>query len=303
MIEKILNYIYDKSPTQRKKLPKVLSENPEISKELDLFLSNYSIFMDKSNISYKDICDAYELLNIQMTYSRLHFLETGDYPAHEYRDEIFSNIYNNENTMSNYMLGVALSQFLWKHHFMIYQFYKKTVNKLRDKKNFLEIGPGHGLFLLELIKSIKHKEATFDCIDLSKISLNISKELIGAIKPEILPQIRFIQGDINLFNENITYDFITMGEVLEHVDNPLKILRNINRILDKDGSFFMSTCVDCPAIDHIYHFKNISEIEELISKAGFKIKDKIIAYSEEMGTQMQKTYKPDISYASILMKK
>jgi SAM-dependent methyltransferase len=211
MIEKILNYIYDKSPTQRKKLPKVLSENPEISKELDLFLSNYSIFMDKSNISYKDICDAYELLNIQMTYSRLHFLETGDYPAHEYRDEIFSNIYNNENTMSNYMLGVALSQFLWKHHFMIYQFYKKTVNKLRDKKNFLEIGPGHGLFLLELIKSIKHKEATFDCIDLSKISLNISKELIGAIKPEILPQIRFIQGDINLFNENITYDFITMG--------------------------------------------------------------------------------------------
>jgi 2-polyprenyl-3-methyl-5-hydroxy-6-metoxy-1,4-benzoquinol methylase len=133
--------------------------------------------------------------------------------------------------------------------------------------------------------------------------LNISKELIGAIKPEILPQIRFIQGDINLFNENITYDFITMGEVLEHVDNPLKILRNINRILDKDGSFFMSTCVDCPAIDHIYHFKNISEIEELISKAGFKIKDKIIAYSEEMGTQMQKTYKPDISYASILMKK
>jgi ubiquinone/menaquinone biosynthesis C-methylase UbiE len=299
--DEILQYIYDKSPTQKKRLLKVLSENPEMSEELELFLVTYSIFMENSGLTYKDICDAYLLMISQVIHSRIYFLRTGLYPAMQYKDEIITNIYDNEKVMTSYMLGLALSQFLWEHHFEVFKFYRDTINKLTYKTNVIEIGPGHGVFLLELLKTIDNN-TKIDCIDISMTSLNISKKLISAIRPDIFSRIRFIQGDINLFNEDKTYDFITLGEVLEHVDDPLKILSNINRILDKNGTFFLTTCIDCPMIDHIYHFSSVTEIEELIAEAGFKITDKITVTTENMDKDKQKKYKPDVKYAAVLNK-
>ena len=59
------------------------------------------------------------------------------------------------------------------------------------------------------------------------------------------------------------FDFITMGEVLEHVNAPDKLLEKINNLLSKNGKVFLSTCVDCPTIDHVYHFRSIAESTDL----------------------------------------
>ena len=73
-----------------------------------------------------------------------------------------------------------------------------------------------------------------------------------------------------------------MGEVLEHVDAPGNLLKKINKILTENGRLFLSTCVDCPTIDHVYHFKSIAEIEDMIKSAGFQIKNSLILPVEDL---------------------
>ena len=61
-----------------------------------------------------------------------------------------------------------------------------------------------------------------------------------------------------------------MGEILEHVDNPLSFLTGFS-LLSVNGRVFISTCTDSPSIDHVYHFKTVGEIRHLIESAKLNI--------------------------------
>ena len=64
----------------------------------------------------------------------------------------------------------------------------------------------------------------------------------------------------------------------------------------------MSTCVDCPTIDHVYHFKSVKDIEEMISKAGLKIDNKQILPVEDLPMDEIIKRKITINYCALLSK-
>ena len=72
-----------------------------------------------------------------------------------------------------------------------------------------------------------------------------------------------------------------MGEVLEHVADPSKLLIKLKDLITNNGTIYISTCVDCPSIDHVYHFKSVKEIENMINDSGFEILDKLILPVED----------------------
>jgi 2-polyprenyl-3-methyl-5-hydroxy-6-metoxy-1,4-benzoquinol methylase len=59
-----------------------------------------------------------------------------------------------------------------------------------------------------------------------------------------------------------------MGEVLEHVEDPRQLLRRAASFVRSGGRLFVTTCANCPAIDHVYLFKSVQEIRDLIASAG-----------------------------------
>ena len=191
------------------------------------------------------------------------------YPLADEKDA-YKKVYDNIKVMKSYMFGVAISQFLWSTHYAMYSFFIKNITKSNLKiKNYLEVGSGHGLFFLKALENLR-EDTKFDIVDISSTSIKITKSVINF----------FYKGerDINYYKKNVfdykpneKYDFITLGEVLEHVNNPKKLLKQLHFLLNPNGRVYMSTCVDCPSIDHIYHFKSIGEIEQLIKKSGFKI--------------------------------
>ena len=93
-----------------------------------------------------------------------------------------------------------------------------------------------------------------------------------------------------------------MGEVLEHVDTPGLLLKSINQILADNGKLFMSTCVDCPTIDHVYHFKSVKDIEDMLIAAGFKIDNKLILPVEDLPMKEIVKRKITINYCALLSK-
>ena len=126
--------------------------------------------------------------------------------------------------MKSYMIGLSISQFLWPTHYAMYSFFIKNINNCKDNvSNYLEIGCGHGLFLLEATKKFK-KITNFEIVDISKTSIEITKSIISFLVKEKV-KINYLLNDIFKVNFQKKFEFITMGEILEHVDKPHLLLK------------------------------------------------------------------------------
>jgi len=77
------------------------------------------------------------------------------------------------------------------------------------------------------------------------------------------------------------YDFITIGEVLEHLEDPRAMLRRILELLAPDGRVFITTPANAPMIDHIYLFNNAGEIREMLRTCGFAIEVEASMFAED----------------------
>jgi 2-polyprenyl-3-methyl-5-hydroxy-6-metoxy-1,4-benzoquinol methylase len=99
------------------------------------------------------------------------------------------------------------------------------------------------------------------------------------------------------------FDFITMGEVLEHVNDALGFLKRARGLLRPDGAIFMTTCANCPAIDHVYHFHTVKEIRDLIAEADLRIVDELALPSEPFAEEQWEQSLVTINYSAILKRK
>jgi 2-polyprenyl-3-methyl-5-hydroxy-6-metoxy-1,4-benzoquinol methylase len=106
-----------------------------------------------------------------------------------------------------------------------------------------------------------------DLVDISETSLLMTKKIIGFDSDKI----NYFNKDIFLFDEQSKYDFIVLGEVIEHLDQPKEILEKLTSLLSDDGIFWITTPTNSPAIDHVYLFRNRKEVLDLVESAGLEI--------------------------------
>jgi len=116
------------------------------------------------------------------------------------------------------------------------KFLKKFVTK---KSRILEVGSGHGFFLEEMRKK----------------GYNISGIEISKEKKQILKKVTTAKvHNVNLLDETLDIekvDVIVLFHVLEHIDDPIKLLKNLKKLLKKDGTLI----VEVPNNDdfHLQH--------------------------------------------------
>ena len=67
------------------------------------------------------------------------------------------------------------------------------------------------------------------------------------------------------------WDSIVISEVLEHLEEPERALRNVASLLADDGRILITTPVNCPMPDHIYLFRTPEEVLELVAAAGLEV--------------------------------
>lgn len=255
IFNEIIELIYKKSPLQKKRIEKYLTgRDAQYFQRAEDFAANYIGYLQKENISIEYAIDAYLKMCNNMMKSQVKFMRTGCYPV-KFATDTFSNIYINEKEMKSYMIGLAISQYLWATHYDIYIFFEDYIKNNKEHiSSYLEIGPGHDLFLNKAMDYIDNK-AKITVIDISPISIDITKSIIKYFKP-LSQNITYHNSDILEFQSTEKYNFITMGEVLEHVNFPEKLLSKINGLLTEKGKLFISTCVNCPAIDHDISFQD-----------------------------------------------
>jgi len=304
-LPKLSNYIFKlistKSSFQKKKIlnfHKTLTSKDLIENEK--YLQIYKNFLKKNNISISSAVDSYIEMCNDMFSCHIKFLRTGKYPVYDVK-EAKRRVYNNQKKMKSYMVGLAISQFFWKTHYKMFKHLQFFVKNSKSSKSYLEIGPGHGLFSYCSYKNLKNLKS-FDIIDISKTSLNLTKSFLSSFLKKNKVNIKYILGDFLKKKIDMKYDIIVCGEVLEHVSDPIKFMKKVHYYLNNKGKVFISTCINCPAIDHVNQWHNIGEIRKIFKKSKLDILNEKVLPVEKVSYNKALKNKITVNYSAILQK-
>lgn len=295
----LVDRICQRSPFQKKRLSAYLTtKDAAFFEEADRFTERYGSFLESRGISIDDAVDAYLKMCSDMLRCQVDFMRTGSYPTTS-GEQARAMVYENTEQMLPYMVGLGISQFLWSTHYRIYSFFGAVLGeRAADTRSYLEIGPGHGLLLVRALELLNASERNV-AIDISKTSLDLARAILRHSLPAC-DNVEFVLGDILEADLGGKFDFISMGEVLEHVEQPQVLLKALKRMLNPGGRIFISTCANCPAIDHVYQFDTVQQIRELIRSSGLNIERDLPLPVEDMSVVDAEFHKVTINYCAIL---
>lgn len=259
------------------------------------FFNKYELLLKEQNRTVDYAIDCYLQMIADINYETVRFITTGEYSSKTF-EEVNARVYNNPEIMEYYVHGILMSQFLWAHHYNILLFFNKVINENRSNiSHYLEVGGGHGLYASEAIRLIGNI-ASYDIVDISESSLALAKKMINN------NSVNFTLSDIFNYLPAHKFDFITMGEVIEHVEEPVKLLQKLFDLLTDDGKLFITAPTNGPTIDHIYLFKNAQDIRDVIRNSGFEIEKEFTIYAEDVTEDIAEKYKVSMMYAGLLIK-
>lgn len=270
----IIGKIEKDNPMHAKKLAGSLSGfDDSYRQKFELFFHRYEQMLLKQNSTLNKAIEDYLRFCSDMMYEQINFIQTGKYSNTSF-EEVNRNVYNKPEVMNYHMHGLLVSQFLWAHHYATFRFFSKLVLKYASSaKNIMEVGGGHGLYTNEILSQFK-PPFSYSMVDISESSIALSKSFVDN------NLIKYYLQDIYTFLPAEKFDFIVMGEVLEHVEDPISLMQKLHELGTADAIAFISTPCNAPSIDHIYLFRNSEEVKNVFSAAGWEVIEDIEVYSE-----------------------
>lgn len=297
--KEMVDLVAQQNPLQKKRIQNFISgQNEEYMAYAEMICRTLKESFFRDEQEQKEAASSYNRMTMDFLKEQIRFSKTGVYRLDD-ASVANENIYSQPDVMRYYMVGLLISYLLWPNHYKMLHFLKRHIKEI-SISNYLEIAPGHGLFAAEVLQQFPDIEAKL--LDISKTSLQVTSSILSAfgIAPE---RYSFINGDfLTVPIDDQKFDFISMGEVLEHVNDALGFLQRAHGLLADEGTMFMTTCANCPAIDHIYHFHDEHEIRDLIHEAGFNIvKDEVLLVEAVPKEQCHHGLVPS-NYCAILSK-
>lgn len=149
---------------------------------------------------------------------------------------------------------------------------------LQEEKFFLDAGSGFGQYTHFLAR--KFPEASIFAVDVKEEQIEDCNRFFHQIK--LSERVKFEVADLTQYVEPGKYNLILSVDVMEHIEEDVKVFRNFYQSLSEGGSLLISTPSDQGGSDvhddhedsfideHVRDGYNINEIESKLKSAGFK---------------------------------
>ena len=155
----------------------------------------------------------------------------------------------------------------------------------KENLRVLEIGCGTGLFWFANQSDIKNSwEIVLS--DYSEGMLKTAKKSLSGVNIDFKYEVINAE-DINLGNN--TFDVILANNMLYHIQNRDEAIKNIHRILNKNGTFIAST------MGKNDHLELHNYLHEFLRKKGINFKFKEFSFSMNNGKEQLAKYFNDIT--------
>ena len=305
--------LHDKSPNLLRIIELVSKKNPLQKKKIMSFVEGqdatyFEFAEDLSTTILKDFLTrkeeqieaaaSYNKMCMDFLKEQIRFKKTGVYRID---DASIANeeVYSDPKVMRYYMVGLLISYMFWPNHYALYQFFKTHLPK-SEPSSYLEVGVGHGLFSSTMLKLFPSIQGT--CIDISETSIKTAQEVLQSFKVDT-SNLTYVHADFFTVDLDKKFDFIVMGEVLEHVNDAYGFMRRAKHNLNENGKIYMSTAANSPALDHVYHFHNEREIRDLLDETGFKIEKELVLPADDIPQEKWEEELVTLNYCAILSHK
>jgi SAM-dependent methyltransferase len=220
---------------------------------------------------------------------QMFFRRHGRY-RHERFADVANSVYFADEYMRLYMKGLALTAYLWPNHVAIRRFFQSEVADGPCRGRYLEVGPGHGLYMAAALRSGRFSQCVG--VDISPTSLELTRAVVGRYVEGADTSLSLALGDFLAMEVPGRFDVVVMGEVLEHVERPGEFLARARAACAEGGHVFVSTCANSPATDHIYLFRHDSEVDALVRAAGLSIVTRLVVPYH--GTSLEQSYRESL---------
>ncbi len=168
-----------------------------------------------------------------------------------------------------YVQGLMWSYLFWFNHYNLRRFFRERVlNGSFPTKDYLEIGPGHGLFLADALRADETRAAC--ACDLNPKAVAFAAETLERLGLNS-GRVELVAGDCLARSFPVLYDLCVLVEVLEHVSSPATLLSRAVTLTKPGGRIFLTTVTNVPFVDHVYQFRHPDEIRRLIETAGLRM--------------------------------
>lgn len=189
-------------------------------------------------------------------------------------EEADREVYSNGPFMKKYVEGILASQVLWKNHSSAFLFFRQDfLPRLPEGFRYLEVGPGHGLFLSMAAEDPRCARAV--AWDVSEESLRQTRAAIAAMG--VAARVELDRQDIHAPTRapetDGTFDGVALCEVLEHLEKPREALAALGAFLAPEGLLYVNVPLNSPAPDHIFLLRDEGEVRALFEAAGLEIVD------------------------------
>jgi 2-polyprenyl-3-methyl-5-hydroxy-6-metoxy-1,4-benzoquinol methylase len=264
LVDSLVEMIVDQFPVHRGFLEHAIAGATPA--EIDQ-LAGYLQFCMSKGLTLHYLAESYLTILGDTLDEQLYFRDNGHY-RHSTFAEVAESVYFDRGYMDRYMYGLAITNFLWPNHVAMARFLRQTMPRDRTGR-YLEVGPGHGFLLLSAIEVGSFDD--FLGVDLSAASVEQTRTIIDHFHPDAPARVELRNF---LDAHDLTpgsFDAIIMGEVLEHVEQPEVFLRRIAELAKDDAYIFLTTCINAPAVDHIYLWRTTDELEAMITTSGLSV--------------------------------
>lgn len=182
-----------------------------------------------------------------------------------------SEVYLNAAYMEQkYLPGLLLSHFLWQHHYAQLQFFRGFfVDALarREARDFAEVGVGTGVYSRVFLDRVASARGMG--FDISPYALRFAQRHIAAFGHAARYEIE--ERDVIAVPTEQQFDAVLCVEVLEHLEDPVALLRTLRAMTAPSGRLFVTAALNSAHADHIYLYREPSEVVEHARQAGLTL--------------------------------
>lgn len=129
-------------------------------------------------------------------------------------------------------------------------YFQKFLKNIKNPRTILDAGSGIGQYAFKLSK--KFPQATIYGVDIDDTKLKLAKKIA---KEKQIRNLVFQKSNIETPDLKIKFDFIISIDVLEHIKNYQKVLKNFSKSLRKNGYLY----IHAPLINQKRIFKQLEK--------------------------------------------
>jgi ubiquinone/menaquinone biosynthesis C-methylase UbiE len=268
---KNINDFFDAMKNEAKLLfPKIYDNYNSNQVEFNLLAGKMLDWTKKylGDSSMSDLVLGYKAFVADVNRSQMKYERSRQYENSSY-DEVFKKVYDNNEFMQDYFWGVYVTTFAWEHHLELNSFFRNHfLNRISTKDlKIIDLGSGSGIW--SMLTADECPNVSITGVDISKKTIALAREFVDV--NDFGSRISFQKADATTYKTEELNDFGISCFLIEHLEEPMNLLKNLNSNLKEHGIAFITAALTAAEIDHIYEIKKESELIKLAEDSGFRV--------------------------------